>query len=927
MKKFFILSTLICLFFSTALMAQTQISGKIIDKSNGETLPDAVVQIEGTTTAVLTDIEGKFNMSVAPGTYTLVISFISYEKGKVQVVAKANQVNYVEFAMAEAKDLQLQEVVIVATAERSNAVAMMIERKKATQVSDGISAADIRRTPDRTTSDVLKRITGASIQEGKFAIIRGMNDRYNAGYLDGALLPSTEADRKAFAFDVVPANLIDNMVIIKAGSPDLVGDFGGGIIKINTKAIPEKLTQSLTIGAQAHSLTTSQNFLQFKRYTGEQFNLLSSQRNLPDFTEGSLKLASTFPSASDKERLAGISQKFNNDWSNSTVNAAPNARFAYSIGFPIRLSDNKKIGVIMALTYANTRRISEGNINTYDGGGQVAGFTDQAYLQNISTGGIFNINYVSSKTQINFRNLINANTDNNTISRTGMGNYSDELSVRNKANLVNYNRLYNGIVSVKQIIGEHFMTLNGSVSYSNVLRQVPDYRIVNYTKTPDFPDYRLSLGDFFNSSTGRFASNLNENLYSGNLELDKQFDLANVKTNVKAGYFYQNRYRAFSGRSFVYNGAPAEPTLNPADDLGQGNIAANKLYLIEKTSDDIAYYEGKSDMNAYFVAVDQKFKEKLRVVYGARYEDNTIQVNNQKLSTPIADIKKGSLLPSVNLCYYLNDKTNIRADYFASVNRPEFRELAPFSFYVFDRNAEIRGNKNLQIANLNNFDVRYEFFPSAGQLISVGGFYKTIKNPVELSIDITQPFTTFTFNNEKSATIYGVEFEIKKKLNFINKAKIFNDLSIYSNLSYIKSELKFDEGTQAKLGRPLQGQSPYVINAGLQYENQEKGWSGSLTFNKVGRRIAFVGVDPKFGDTRQDIYEAPRGVLDLQVGKTIKNLNIKLTVGDILHSDLVFYQDADNDGKFTKSTAPNADRQMFLFNNGFTTSLSFGYTF
>ena len=228
---------------------------------------------------------------------------------------------------------------------------------------------------------------------------------------------------------------------------------------------------------------------------------------------------------------------------------------------------------------------------------------------------------------------------------------------------------------------------------------------------------------------------------------------------------------------------------------------------------------------------------------------------------------------------------------------------------------------------MNNFDVRYEFFPSAGQLISVGGFYKTIKNPVELSIDITQPFTTFTFNNEKSATIYGVEFEIKKKLNFINKAKIFNDLSIYSNLSYIKSELKFDEGTQAKLGRPLQGQSPYVINAGLQYENQEKGWSGSLTFNKVGRRIAFVGVDPKFGDTRQDIYEAPRGVLDLQVGKTIKNLNIKLTVGDILHSDLVFYQDADNDGKFTKSTAPNADRQMFLFNNGFTTSLSFGYTF
>ena len=136
-------------------------------------------------------------------------------------------------------------------------------------VSDGVSADLIRRTPDRTTSDVLKRVTGASIQEGKFAVIRGMNDRYNAGYLDGALLPSTESDRKAFAFDVVPASLLDNLQIIKAGTPDLVGDFGGGIIRINTKAVPEEFTQNLTIGAQTHSLTTFKGFTQFKRYSGE----------------------------------------------------------------------------------------------------------------------------------------------------------------------------------------------------------------------------------------------------------------------------------------------------------------------------------------------------------------------------------------------------------------------------------------------------------------------------------------------------------------------------------------------------------------------------------------------------------------------------------------------------------------------------------
>lgn len=308
MKKSTFLFTLLSLLSISAIVAQTQISGKIIDKGNGEGLVGAAVVLEGTTRGVLTDIEGNFTLPVDAGNYTISISFISYETAKVQVVAKANEVAYVNYAMAESKN-QLQEVIIVATPERSSSVAMMIERKKAAQVSDGITADLIRKTPDRTTSNVLKRITGATIQENKFAIIRGMNDRYNAGYLDGALMPSTESDRKAFAFDVVPASLIDNLVILKAGSPDLIGDFGGGVIKINTKAIPEKMTQSLSIGAQIHSLTSFKDFTQFKRYPSEVFNILGSQRNIPDFTEGSLKTSGVFPTEEDKGRLATISQK------------------------------------------------------------------------------------------------------------------------------------------------------------------------------------------------------------------------------------------------------------------------------------------------------------------------------------------------------------------------------------------------------------------------------------------------------------------------------------------------------------------------------------------------------------------------------------------------------------------------------------------
>lgn len=900
-----------------------KIAGKIIDKTLGEDLIGATVQIEGTTIGAVTDIEGKFLLSVKPGTYTLVLNYISYKTEKVQVDVKSNEVTYFNFAMEESSS-KLSEIVITYTVQKSSSLALLTERKNAATVSDGVSAELIRRTPDRTTSDVLKRVTGASIQEGKFAIIRGMNDRYNAGYLDGAILPSTESDRKAFAFDVVPANLIDNLQIIKAGSPELMGDFGGGIIRINTKSVPEKFTQNISIGGQTHSLTTFKGFTQFKRYSGENLNIVSDKRDLPALADGALKLSSTFPNSEQKAELARNSAGFNHDWSNKSVDAMPNTRLAYSLGFPIKLSDDKKLGFILALNYSNTRRFAAGKINSFDGSGQTTKVNDQIFFQNITSGGLFNINYVAAKTQINFRNLLNVGSDNNTILRTGSGDLINGTEINNTATLLNHNRLINSIVSLKQIVGANLFTINASANVASVRRRVPDYRIVSYTKTPDDENYRLALGDFFNSSTGRFNSDLKETLAGANLDLSKDMNTAKVKTTLKAGLALQTRDRSFSSRSFVYNGNQPSLVYNPEQDLAAGNIAGNRLYLVEKTSDDIAYYNGKQTVTAFYASADQRIFEKLRAVYGVRYENADIHVTNDKIGAEVARIQEGAVLPSANFSYSVTQKSNLRLAYYASVNRPEFRELAPFAFYNFDKNAEIRGNKDLQIARLQNFDVRYEFFPSGSQVLSVGGFYKSINNPIEFSIDITQPFTTFTFQNEKSAKIYGLEFEVRKNFDFLGDNQLWSDIVVFSNLALIKSRLSFDEGSQALAGRPLQGQSPYVLNAGIQYESEKSGWFGSLVVNRIGRRIAYVGVDPTFGDTRQDIFEAPRTVVDFQLGKNIGKFNLKLTIGDLLKQNLTYYQDADQNGKYE---AGGKDRLMFQFTNGMTMGLTAGLTF
>ncbi len=924
MKNF--LQFILVLLSPAFLCAQTLISGKIIDKATGEGLIGAAVLIENTTRGNITDIDGNYSIPVEAGTYTLVISFVSYQPAKVEVTVKPNEVAYVNYAMEELKTL-MTEVVIVAKAERTGTVAMMIERKKAAQVSDGVSADLIRKTPDRTTSDVLKRVTGASIQEGKFAVIRGMNDRYNLGYLDGALLPSTEADRKAFAFDVVPANLIDNLTILKAASPDLAGDFGGGVIKINTKAVPEKFTQSLTIGVQTHSLTTFKDFRQYTRYGGEAFNLVSSKRDLPTFGDSELR-AGAFLSNEDKNRLANVSKQFNNDWSSSVVSAAPNSRFAYSIGLPIKLSDTKKLGFILALNYADTRRVAEGNVNSFSDAGQVAGFNDKVNYRNTTFGGILNMSYVSTKTQVNFRNLLNTNMDDNTTERTGSADLIDNLEVQNRSNILNYNRLYNSIVSLKQVFGEKALILNASIGYSNVRRRIPDYRNSSYTRLSGLPTFSLSTNDFFNSGSGRFSSDLTENLLNGNIDLSKQFDTKSIKTEIKIGYTNQVRDREFSGRSFVFNGKSGDNTLDPAVDLGAKNIAADKLVYVERTSDGLAYYTGNSTISGYYLSVDNNFNDKLRAVYGVRYENADIKVDNQKTKAAISRINQGDFLPSVNLTYYLSEKVNIRASYFASLNRPEFRELAPFAFFVFDKNAEIKGNDTLRIAKLNNFDLRFEYYPSGGQIFSIGGFYKTISNPIEFAIDLAQPFTTFTYQNEKSANIYGIEMEVKKNFDFLGESKVFSEMAMFGNLALIKSSLSFNADSRATPNRTLQGQSPFILNFGLQYESADNGWFGSIVANRIGRRIAFVGADKQFGPFRRDIYEAPRNVVDVQFGKNIKKLNIKLTLGDILRNNSVFYQDVNADGTYTKGTNVNdSDYLMFFYNNGFTAALSVGYTF
>ncbi len=925
MKPAYLLLILIIGFFATQTFAQVGsgiISGTVLDKATGEPMIGAVVKTIDGTTGTITDINGKYLLKLSPGTHTIQCGFISFAEQKFEVTIKESEVQTLDVALEEAT-VAINEVVVTYTLQKSSAVAQLIERKNSAVVSDGISSEMIRKTPDRSASEALRRVTGASIQEGKFAIIRGMNDRYNAGYLDGASLPSTESDRKAFAFDAIPSSLIDKLQIIKAGTPEISGDFGGGLIKISTKAIPEKFTHQLTIGGQVHSLTTFKTFNSFNKYSGEGLGFMSSERDLPALTDGALKPKGTFPTEAEKASLAENSKLFHLNWSRSAAEADPNLRLAYSMGCPLLVTDRHKVGLVFAVNYANTRKYSTSDISTFDGSGQLTDLHDNIYGQNITSGGILNLNYVSDNTQISLNNLFNINSDFSTIYRKGIGNLIDYIEVDNMVNLVSYNQLNSSVLNVRKLLGSPSIALDASIHYSHVNRKIPTYQIVSYTKNTETPSFNLALGDFFNTSSGLFSSSLKEDLTSAQLSFSKKWEKLQNGLEIKIGANVQSRVRDFESSNFVYNGTQPELTYEPGIDLGTENIHKDGLYLVEKTSDDRAYYHGNQRIYSGFISFDQRLFGKLRALYGLRYEKSEIELDNEQENFNIAEISKANMLPSVNLTYSISSQFNLRGAYFASINRPEFRELAPFAFYTFDKNSEVRGNNNLKIATLNNFEIRGEWFPIGGQVISAGAFFKTIQNPIEFNIDITQTFTTFTFGNEKSANIYGFEFEVRKNFDFIGESDFFRQLALNANISLIKSKLEFAEGSQSAKDRALQGQSPYVINCGLQYESEENGWAFSLIGNRIGRRIAFVGVDPKYGETKMDIYEDSRTVVDFQAGKTLGKFNVKLTVGDIFKHDQIFYQDANLSGNFEETS----DRRIYRYKNGLSTTLSLNYTF
>ncbi|MBL7827852.1 MAG: carboxypeptidase-like regulatory domain-containing protein [Saprospiraceae bacterium] len=933
MKKVFYKGLLALLCFAPlSLLAQKgSISGKIIDAKLAESLIGVTIRLDDGAGGAMTDYDGNYTIANIPaGKHKISVNYTGFSPKTIEdIEVRAGESTVVDIALEEASATTIAEVVIVARASRESQSALTILQKTSATIGDGISSETIKRTPDRTTGDVIRRVSGASIQDNKFAVIRGLNDRYNIAMLNGAMLSSTEPDRKAFSFDLFPSAMLDNLVVVKTASADLPGEFAGGAILLNTKDIPDQSFISANVSGGYNTVTTFKPFLSAQGGATDWLGIDNGTRAFPKGMPGTQE----FVAAPDAEKYR-YSQLFANDWKISQNNSArPNAGFQLSGGYAGNPQAKIQPGLTFSLSYSNQNRLQNGKRYDYDQERALFDYTDMQFKNNVLWGALINSAVkIDNKHKVGVQATYSTNTDNIVSDRFG-----NDFEQYRKVSATTIEYTENHLLT-SRLYGEHQLNeagirLNWGGGYNKSTRNIPSMRRMFYAKNFDdtldvtipYQAY-IPFGSADPYRSGRFYSDLEENTINSNADLSIPFVLGSQKQTLKIGGLYQQRDRSFKARvmgyvldNFIYFDY-SKLALPQESIFASENIGQNSFVMDEITNPSDAYTAG-SNLLAGFVLLDNKITDRLRLNWGLRAESyrQRLEAGQYGSNQPIElDTTTVSLLPSFNLTYSLNEKHQLRLAGSKTVTRPEFRELAPFAFYDFFLNAGVVGTPDLTPGTIWNADLRYEIYPGQNQLFSVSLFYKKFINPIEFTFSSQGAGTrTFSFQNIQGAQNFGAEVEIRKNLSFLGDK--WENLVVFANAARIYSKLDLSNVSAYDTTRALQGQSPYIVNAGLSLTLPDWGLNTTVIYNMIGDRITQVGTVGY-----ADIYERHRNMLDFQLSKRIGTKGeIKLTWSDILRPDFIYYQDDNSSHRFED----NEDNVMQRLNLGSTVSLSFGWRF
>ena len=883
--KTFALFLILAVFSASAAV----VKGNVTD-ATGEAVIGATVKLDNTENVVVTDVDGNFSLlGVSNGKHSIEISYTFY---KTQVMAvDVNDVSQIKVTL-QPESRELKEVVVTAQVKRNTETSMIAAQRQSLVIQTGVSSQQIKRTQDRDASEVIRRVPGISIIDDKFVMVRGLSQRYNNVWINNSAVPSSEPDSRSFSFDLIPSSQIDNMVIVKSPAPEYPADFSGGFILINTKDIPATNSFNLTLGGNINDKTHFKDFSYSKGSSTDWLGFDGGLRSLQGGINATLNSI-----AGDGIDLQN--NGFNNDW--TVRNRKPLADFSLNSDMSHRWSDDagRSFAVLAALNYSNAYTTLLNMENSLFGAYNTTKncptylrhSTDDQFNHNVRLGAMLNFTYVtaSGNSRYEFKNIFNQLGRDRYTYRHGISAQSDN---EESAEYYYTSRTtYSGQLTGYHNIGSGKFDWSAGYSYAN--NCMPDRRRYLINDALEIGKMGLSNANDIN----REFTRLDEHIMSINANYKNQFSFAGLNPTLKAGVYSEFRTRTYTTRLFIYNWNSYSNTLPanfryldiPTQLLVDANYGADKLYMLEKVKWS-NNYSGNNFLAAGYLGFDIPL-DRFNIYAGVRYEHNKM-----KLTSNTRDYEKSprnlyypsdDLFPSINASYKIDSKNTLRLAYGKSINRPEFREVSPSVYYDFDLASDIQGNYDLKPARIQNVDFRYEYYPSAEELISASLFYKNFKDPIEWTYTVNGGTDlTYSYINAKAANSYGVEIDLKKNLDFIG----LRGLSLNFNGALIHSRVDFESGAKEK-NRAMQGQSPYLVNLGLFYEVDHINLA--LLFNRIGRRIIGVGRSLGTGDNAVNIpdsYEMPRNSLDFSASKRFNRWEVRLAARNILNYRVSFRQ-------------------------------------
>ncbi|MCB9663015.1 MAG: TonB-dependent receptor [Alphaproteobacteria bacterium] len=867
------------------------VAGRLTSSEDGAPVVGARIFVRGLAVEAQSDADGRFHLDLPPGSWELsVIASAFASQGVPEVVVAAGQETPIQVQLVPA-GVALDDFTVRVPKVTGGTSELLEERKTGSAVADILGAEQMARTGDANAASALRRVTGLTVVGGRFIYVRGLGERYSTTLLNGGQLPSPEPERRVVPLDLFPASILDSVVIQKTFSPDLPAEFGGGTVLLRTKAFPRAPVVQIQVSG---TVVGGTSFVDGSTSDGGPTDALGIDGGtraldpavVAASAEAPLKERGRFSTQGyTSAELADLGKTFPNVWSPRSQLTPPDWGFNLALGNGFE-PGGRPLGVLFALSYADgwqTNRFR--NVQYSLAGKDVVSDTDYAFdrtERNVRLSGMLSLGAEPAEGhRIQSTTLVLRNTDDE--ARTFEGFLPEEAADIRVSRL----RWVERMLIVQQLVGSHEIDagaqrvrLDWRYGFAKAFRNEPDRRETRYDELGDGTGFTLSRRD--GDANSRFFSDLQDQTHDAALDLSLPFAMRSGSDAVlKLGGMFLRKDRTVDTRryTFVNKGFTDEAVLQLAPEaiFTPANIREDAFQVKEVTQTTDNYVAQQTIGAGYAMATVPALRW-LEVMAGARVEHGRQEVTTFELFNPdgvpiVSELSNTDVLPAVTAAFAPREDVKVRLGYGRTVSRPEFRELSPAIYQDVIGGRDQFGNPELKRGLIDNVDARVEWFPGRGDVLALSGFFKSFTQPIE-QIVIVGADESLTYGNALGANNFGAEVEILKHLEFIDEA--VRDVYVSANASLISSRIVIDPeagGVQTNDERALQGQSPWVVNLQLGYDNPDLGLNAVVLYNVFGPRITQVG---SFG--LPDTYEMPFHSLDVVVNyKLPKGFDLRFT--------------------------------------------------